>query len=471
MYLLHMSLEVRGETASTPELLPQRLDAYLRDSGLLPRGAAITVAISGGIDSVVLLDHLLGLQPDWGWSLSAAHFDHRMREGSQQEAEWVRRLCRLRGVAHRVDAAEQPPKSETEARDQRYAFLDAARAELGGKLLATAHQADDQAETVLFRLLRGSGLTGLAGIPERRSPGIVRPLLTFWRSEIEAYADWKGLEFLADPSNLDLSFARNRIRRRLIPEIESAGRPDFRRQLVRLAELARRSGRAVAGLVERALEELTIEAREGRIVVARRRLLAYDSNVQAHLLRAAAARVGPRPGRVGTCLALEFIKTGSSGRGTNLAGGIVLRREFDSLVIEARRESEPSADEELTVNAVGEGEATVRIGGIDWRVRWGPAAPGGAEGRAEFACFDPSDLQFPLRVRSWRPGDRIRLPAGTRKLKKVFVDRRVGRSQRARLPLLVDAEGVLWIVGVLHGSRARRLADDGAFAVHIERSE
>ncbi|UCF21212.1 MAG: tRNA lysidine(34) synthetase TilS [Gemmatimonadota bacterium] len=463
-----MKDEERGRAEGIPaEALPQRLDAYLGASRLLPGEAAVTVALSGGVDSVVLLHLLLELQGAWGWRVSAAHFDHRMREGSLREAEWVRRLCQRLGIEHRIGSAHHRPSNEADARDLRYAFLIEALDELGGGLLATAHQADDQAETVLFRLRRGSGLAGLAGIPERRPPGIVRPLLPFWRQEIEAFAQSRGLDYLADPSNLDLSFARNRIRRQLIPAIEAGGLPDLRLQLHRLAGLARRATVAVEPLIEKALHELIAEADERRIVVARSGLLAYDSNVQAHLLRALAARLGQRPGRTGTCLALEFIRTGSSGRGINLAGGIELSREFDRLIVGRRRSAEQPADSELVVETVGGGEAKVRIGGVDWRVRWGPAAAMPVDGQAETAWLDPSELHLPLRVRSWRPGDRIRLAAGTRKLKKVFGELKVGRSERSGLPLLVDEKGVLWVVGLLRGTKARDDASGGSFGVRF----
>ncbi|UCC49059.1 MAG: tRNA lysidine(34) synthetase TilS, partial [Gemmatimonadota bacterium] len=214
--------------------LPERFDNHLRASRLLPEGAAVTVALSGGLDSVALLDLLGTLRERWGWRLTAAHFDHRMREESGADAGWVADLCRQRGVPCRVGRARRVPRSESEARDLRYEFLHRARLEFQAECLATAHQADDQAETVLFRLLRGSGLAGLGGIPLRRSPNIVRPLLPFWRAEIEAYAAARGLAHRSDPTNLDISIARNRIRHQLIPAIEANDAPDFRGQLVRL---------------------------------------------------------------------------------------------------------------------------------------------------------------------------------------------------------------------------------------------
>jgi len=452
-------------------MLPGRLDVHLRSSGLLPEAEAITIALSGGLDSAVLLDLLVGLRERWNWSLSAAHFDHRMRAESGSDADWVKALCDRMGVPCRVGRSPVVPRSEAEARDLRYAFLSRARDARGGGWLVTAHQADDQAETVLFRMIRGSGLTGLAGIPARRPPGVVRPLLPFWRAEIEDYARARGLAYLSDPTNLDISFARNRIRHVLIPGIEAKGRPDFRRQLLRLSDLAGRAARVIDRTSESAVEELILEASETRIVVARKGFLAYDTSARAHLLRLLAARVGSPPGRAGTRVALEFINTCASGRSIDLAGGMVIRREFDRFVFERRSSGEVLADEDLLLSD-SRGEGDVKIADVSWRVRWALGALDGDTGCGEeVACFDPSELLFPLTVRGWRPGDRIRLPAGTRKLKKVFVDRKVGRSERLNRPLLTDGNGVLWVVGLVCGIQAADRERAGVFSVGIRREE
>ncbi len=453
--------------------LVERVDSHLQASGLLPRDTSITVALSGGLDSVALLDLLLALHARWGWTVSAAHFDHRMREESGSDAAWVKALCESRGVTCQVGRAPTTPRNEVEARELRYAFLREARAALGDRWLATAHQADDQAETVLFRLLSGSGLTGLAGIPARRPPHIVRPLLPFWRSEIEAYAHARGLAHLADPSNLDLRIARNRIRHRVIPAIEAAGQPNFRRDLYRLSDLARRGAAVVAKLTEAAAAELILQAAESRVVVARTGLLAYDTNARAHLLRALVARVGPRPGRIGTRIALKFINTGISGRAIDLAGGVVLRREFDRLIIErgARREV-ARHDQGLQIHEPRSASGDVNLGGVSWRVSWGRGTPSHLASCVDAnASFQLAELDFPLTVRGWRAGDRIRLPGGTRKLKRVFADRRIGRSQRGAYPLLVDRTGVLWIVGLVQGARAVAADEGEVFSVGFRRTE
>ncbi|NIW36124.1 MAG: tRNA lysidine(34) synthetase TilS [Gemmatimonadetes bacterium] len=421
---------------------------------LLPDDAAITVALSGGLDSTVLFHLLLEAAPRHRWSVSAGHFDHRMRTGSADDAAWVAELCERHGVPCVTGRASRVPRSEADARRLRYEFLHAACLQLGSELLATAHHADDQAETVLFRLLRGSGMRGLAGIPARRDPGVVRPLLPFWRRELEAFARERGLDHRVDPGNADPSFARNRLRGQLIPSLEARGHPRLRERLHRLAELASRASAVVEQRVMEAAVPLVLEASESRIVVARTGLLAYDTSARAHLLRALAARVAKRPGRVGTHVALAFINSCSSGRRIDLAGGLSIAREFDRFIIE-RRSSAPARDDVLNLPDVREGEDGLWIGGRHWRVRWSWADRGQAvPDRAAAACFAVEELRPPVTLRSWEPGDRIELPSGTRKLKKLFCDRKVPRSQRSRYPLLADRDGVLWVVGLARSRRA-----------------
>ncbi len=146
----------------------------------------------------------------------------------------------------------------------------------------------------------------------------------------------------------------------------------------------------VREVTRKAADELIVEGSESRIVVARTGLLAYDTDVRAHLLRALVARVGPRPGRVGTRIALEFTNTSTSGRAIDLAGGIVIRREFDCLYIERRQGEEAAEDGELVLHGPESGAGDVEIAGGRWRVHWGlGTARAGGVGREQYACFDP----------------------------------------------------------------------------------
>jgi len=426
--------------------LAARLAAHLEADALLRRGDRILVACSGGLDSVTLL-HLVrfGL-PDWSLELRAAHLDHAMRPDSARDAGWVAGLCRAWGVPLVLERAAPPPESEAEARRVRYDFLErVARAD---ERILTAHTADDQAETLVFRMIRGTGLRGLRGIRPVRGQ-VVRPLLPFRRDDVVEYARGARIAFREDPSNRDLRFARNRIRHRVLPELERA-RPGATRALARLAHHADRADRGWKSLMRHLERDVVLQSDEAGATLARPMLRSYHPHLRAGVLRHVLRRYGPPPDRAGTRAALEFISSGRSGGGVDLPGGVRLERDFDAIRISRRaRELDATGpDSPLVIGSAGPGEGTARIGGRSLWVAWSDAEAGGRNGPGERAAF-PGRLAYPLTLRGWRPGDRIRLGYGTKKLKKLFSERRLDRRSRDRVPVLVDAVGrVLWAVGV-----------------------
>lgn len=404
------------------------------------------VALSGGVDSVALL-HLLRFRTEPGPELLAAHLDHAMRPESAADARWVAGLCRAWGVPLVQERTGAPLRGEAEARRARYAFLRRAARETGATHLATAHHADDQAETVLFRVLRGTGPGGLAGISPALPSGLVRPLLPFWRREIRRYALRAGLRWREDATNLSPHPARNRIRRQLLPLAERTVAPGARRALVRLAELAREDEAAWSALLG-PLEGAAARREGDAVLLAREVLRGYDLPIAARIVRNALRQFGIVLDRTGTRLALQFITGAPSGREMRLPGGVLLATEFEEARVERAAGAEP--DEPLPVPDTPEGEGRARIGGRTLRVEWrtAPAAEGVPPGGRDVALARGA-LRFPLLLRGWRPGDRVRTAGGTRKLKKLFGERKVGRSARARTPVLTDARGdVLWVAGV-----------------------
>lgn len=441
--------------------LRARLYRHLGRSGVLDPAHTVLVALSGGLDSVCLL-HLLRFAPCQP-RLAAAHFDHRMRADSGADAAWVRGLCTAWRVPLTLGVADRPPRSETEARTCRYRFLDQAADANRADLIVTAHHADDQAETVLFRLARGTGLAGLAGIPARRGR-IVRPLLPFGRADLLAYARACGIQWREDPSNRDLRLARNRIRHVIVPALEAA-RPGAARRIAALAARAAEAESAWREVVGKAAEDVVTSRVESALTLARERLLAYHPHLRARVLRHLLSELGSRPGRAGTRAALDFIAAGASGSGVELAGGVVLAREFDRLLLRRARAPAELADVPLEICSAERGTGTCVVGGRRYLAQWAPAV---RVERGLTACFDPAALRFPLELRGWRPGDRIRLRYGSKKLKELFRERRIGRDARVRVPVLRDAEGdILWVVGVARAETAPPRRDANAFQIAV----
>jgi len=448
--------------------LDARLRAALGEAGVLRAGDRVVVAVSGGLDSVALL-HLarFGVR-DAGVQVVAAHFDHAMRATSREDACWVAGLCRAWGVPLHLTRASERLASEEEAREARYAFLERVRVEVGARLVLTAHHADDQAETVLFRALRGSGVTGLAGIPARREPALWRPLLGFWREELEAYAARARLAWREDPTNAETRFARNALRTLVIPQIEGLVAPGARQALVRLADLARAEEAGWSSVLPALLGTLGVARAEAEVTLDRASLIAHHPAVGARVLRALGEDVGLRLDEARTSVAIRFASEGASGKSIELGGGWVLERRLDRLALVARRPH--PADVPVVIQDRGPGAGDALLAGSRIRVVWGGDGEAAAAGATPPSAerFDPEALRFPLVVRAREPGDRIRLASGTKKLKKLFLERRVPHALRGRTPLLVDAEGdILWIPRVARAVAPRGRMTHGALGISI----
>jgi tRNA(Ile)-lysidine synthase len=407
-------------------------------------GDTVVVAVSGGVDSLVLLHRLRFAAPDLQLRLHAAHFDHRMREESATDVEWLKGVCRSWELPLHIGSAEQVPRTEAEARAARYGFLEQVAAKLGADWIATAHHADDQVETVLFRLLRGTGLDGLAGIPARRGR-IIRPLLQVRRSEIEQYAARHRLQHREDRTNSLRRFARNRIRLDLLPALE-ADWVGIRPALLRLAAASARAHRRwQERLVE--IEERVITSEDASVItLARPILLGYHPEIRGRFVRRCLERLGAVPGRAGTGALQAFINLGASGTSLDLKGGLRAEREFDTIRLMRALDSANRVNQPLSIEAPKAGSGQAVIGGQRYTVQWSLDTGNFSD---DSVVLDPADLRFPLMVRPWQPGDRIRLPVGTKKLKKLFAEKRFGRTRRHSVPVLVDRNrDVLWVVGL-----------------------
>ncbi len=449
--------------------LGHRVAARLGARGRVAEGDRVVVAVSGGLDSLVLL-HLLRFAPELpSMELVAAHFDHRMREGSGADADWVAGLARAWQVPLERGAAARPPVSEASARDARYAFLEQVKARVAGRWILTAHHADDQAETVLFRLARGSGIAGLRGIPARRG-ALLRPLLSVWRTKLEGYARAQGITPRDDPTNRESRFARNLLRHEVVPRLAAVA-PGVRRALVRLARTAAREERAWRSVLPSLAAPALVDREQGRIVLARDVLLEWPAALRARVLRSFVHSLGGRLDEAGTLALIEFTKLGASGRGRPLPGGVTVVREFDRIVL--ARGGTAEDDQSLEITAAGSGEGRLKVGGRRLIARWSVAAHAPDESRdparQEMVSFPLERLVFPLHLRGWRPGDRIRLPYGSKKLKKLLGEARVPASERGRVAVLVDArDRVVWVAGIARETGTQPVPGEDCLQIGIE---
>lgn len=453
----------------TEHPLETRVRLHLAGLGVGEKPARVQVALSGGVDSVVLL-HLLRFRlPSLQIEPVAAHLDHALRPDSSADAYWVRGLCTAWRVELRTERLSRTPRGEAAARTARYEFLRRTASQAGAELIATAHHADDQAETVLFRALRGTGLKGLAGIAPRAGD-LLRPLLPLWRREIEAYARERGLAWRTDASNLTLDPVRNRLRHEVLPLLEQRISPSARRSLVSLAALAGEAEAALERMASAAENDL-VEWDDGVCSLARRRLPVYDSAVTTRVLRNLLRHFGVVLGRTGTRRALQFITDAPSGRRMPLSGNLQVEIEFDRAVFRPAPDGPPDDRIHEIADAATPGEARIRIGGAEYTLRYGveaaPLAGPAEDGRWVFRA-SVATVAFPLLVRGWRDGDRLHTGHSRRKLKRVFLEQRIPRERRRRLPLIVDAEGeVIWVAGLAPGAVATGREGGESFILRV----
>ncbi len=442
--------------------LSRRFLEHWRAKGFSRPGDRLAVACSGGLDSLVLL-HLLRFQAsELGIEVAAAHFDHRMRAGSAEDAQWMRGLAGAWKIGLREARAEEIPGGEESARSLRYAFLEGLVRRGEFDRVLTAHQADDQVETVLFRIVRGTGLRGLRGIPVSRDPGIVRPLLPFWRSELEGYARLHHLRPRLDPTNESLRFARNRLRIQVLPLLEAA-HPGAREALLRLARNSERALEALDALLGERLERIYVDQGDDFAILDLASMRAQPDSVIGEIIRRVAGTLDTVLTESGTASAVEFIMKGASGGRLDLARELRLEAEFDRLRVcrvAGPKERSPApvdqVNQVIEIEAVESGEGELRLSDRCYRVRWGA----GLDRRVavdsstgwEWADFGRDELSFPVFVRGWRHGDRIRVRGGRKKLKKLLREARIPRGERDRIPVIADAEGlVVWLFGRAHG--------------------
>lgn len=424
---------------------------------LIPPGSGVLCALSGGADSMYLLCRLLEGREKYGWRVQCAHLNHGLRPTAQRDEDFVRQWCERQGVplcAERADvsafAQEEGLGLEEAGRVLRYRFLEDAARRAGLELIATGHHAGDNAETVLMNLIRGCGLKGLTGIPERRG-NIVRPMLEVSRRDIEAYLTGRGVPHVEDETNADPSYTRNRVRGELLPLLERLN-PQAAAHIAaaarRLREDEEELSRQAAPLAEEGLDIPDGVALPVRVLREASRPLA---------LRACAMALD-RAGLGGSgAVHLESVLALAGGvdpsARVHVPGGSVAR-QYELLVFSPGGDAAPPAPAPLREGTQSWGE---------WTVACAPAVcPAKAYVSPWEFYLEPREYL----IRSRREGDKLTLgerPSKT--VKKLMIEGRVPAPRRERVPVLARGERAAAVGGF--GPERDCLASPGAPALHI----
>lgn len=419
----------------------------------------IVCAVSGGPDSMALLHALHAIGGRRSLAVTAAHMNHGFRPlEAEREAELAASYCAAIGVPFVYGQADVPARArergdnaQAAARELRYRFLTDTAVACGARAVALAHHADDQAETVLMNVVRGSGLSGLSGMPFiRKSDGLelIRPLLRISKEELVAYCRLHAVPFAVDSSNLQRKYTRNRIRLDAMPQLLSIN-PRLTQSLNRLADIVREEDALIERLCEaRAQEIVAFSERSCRL--SRIAFVAEPTALQRRLIKLILNYVAG-DARFPDFSMIESFRTAINGNFppslvVEAGGGIRLKRTYDSIVITAE------ADEAAPATEAADAAAQSRIA-VHFEDNPRVKAPAG---RNE-ALFDAEHVSLPLTVRTRRDGDRIEPYGlnGSKKVKDMFIDLKISPALRDRIPVVVDALGrLLWVAGVRRSRHA-----------------
>jgi tRNA(Ile)-lysidine synthase len=453
-------------------MLLQRVAETIRRYRMLEPRQHIGVAVSGGADSVCLLHLLLELAPEWDLRLSVLHLNHGLRgEESRLDEEFVRALAARLGLAatvRAVDVAASPDNLEQAAREARLAFFRELVAGGAVARVAVGHTRNDQAETVLFRFLRGSGGAGLAGIRPVTGDGMVRPLLEADRSEVEQYLTERGLSWREDSSNASPQFARNRIRHQLLPQLRREWNPAIGEALTHTADWALAEEEYWEAEIGRLAVRHLVE-RDGAVLASVESLRDLPLAAARRLVRRALERVrGDLRGvDFGHVAAILKMASARGGHGRVEAPGVSVTRSFDWLRFAIRGGDPPTGGYRLAVSVPG----SLRIPGTEIVIclelieKAETSECPHSVYNGETGCLEWRLLSGPLEIRNWKPGDHYQPwgGAGEEKVKFLFQKARIPLWERRLWPVLTDGCAIVW--ARRFGPSARCSANPGSTVV------
>lgn len=446
--------------------LLHKVAGYISRHRMVERGDKVLVGVSGGPDSIALLHVLYLLKEDLGIDLHVAHLNHMFRgEESEKDAFFVAETAKAYGLPATVESVDVPSymarrrmSKQAAAREVRFNFFLECAGRVGASRVALAHQADDQAETILINFLRGSGTGGLKGILPVRDGLYIRPLLNVRRSEIEGFCSEMNLAFRQDSSNLKPVYTRNRIRLSLVPLLEREYNPELVPALLRLGEICREEDDYLDRLAAETFQGALLESGPGRVLLSLVQLEEAPLAVRRRVLRRAWQAVSGAAANLGFQHAegaLDLVTSGTTGSQVVMPANVVAVRSYAALELKAARGKKdlPGYIYELHI------PGTTYVPEIDITVS-AELTCGEPEGSPRNlppgeALLDFDSLPPVLYVRRRLAGD-VFHPYGQAselKLKDFLIKQKIPREERERIPLICTPEEIIWVGGIRTGEK------------------
>jgi tRNA(Ile)-lysidine synthase len=457
-----------------PHIL-SRVRGTIRRHAMVEPADCIGVAVSGGIDSVALLDILASQRQELSITLIVLHLNHGIRgKEAARDQRFVQELSDSYSLPYLGQEVDVPAYKKLNsltlqeaARELRYRFFAQAMETHHLNKVAIGQTADDQAETVLMRLIRGGGARGLKGIPPVRER-YIRPLIEMWRDELLKYAKHRGLRFVNDSSNFKTDYLRNRIRHELLPVL-SEYNPSIKERLLHLSEVLAEDASYLEGLATEIAKGICLV--DGEVSVSLASLLSLPSALQARVLQHAFARLCS--GGILEYPHLTGVMALIQGEGGNkrvaLPRGYWAERVYDTLIL--GKEAEPPSGMAGEMGISMPGKTRLEGLGMELEAVMTNSNPG-LQADPDTAYLDYDRLAFPLRVRTFQPGDCF-IPLGMqspKKLKSFFIDLKIPRAERPLIPLVISGDAICWVAGLRIDERFKiRPETQKALKLHIRK--
>lgn len=428
--------------------IEHKLHRYIEKHQLLQKGDEIVIGVSGGADSMMLLHYLYTHQEQYGIRIKVAHVHHGIREEAERDAVYVETVCKEMNVpfyrhnCNIKDLAKEKQISEEEAgREERYNFF-ISLLNHGGKI-ATAHNMNDQAETLMMRFIRGTDIKGLGGISPKRDE-IVRPLLCLTRAEIESYCKTYEINYQDDHTNFLPIYTRNKIRLQCIPYIEKELSPGIIRTLGEHSELYQEEENFLKEHTEKLFEDCSsIQGEE--ILLDITRLISYHKYMQKRIILLSLYTL-TKKGKDITSKHIEAILSlmeGQSGKEVHMPYEIVVSRQYDTLIFKKMKLDKEAYCYPLQLGKQYIKEANLEI---DLSIIEKERIQQKAENiYTKYIDYGKIKHDFCIRIR--QSHDYIQLPGGSKKLKKLFTDDKIPKAERDHIPLIAQGDEIVWIVG------------------------